>query len=175
MAQYFGTRHDALRQFLAEERLRAGISQIALAERLGWGQRTISKIETGEKRVVVRLCAGVLTPMQAASGAAADYSRQARATGRPRPGAATLASSDRLDAWIFHKTVHSVNAAILPYMADFWPAARAVDRRSDDTAFAAAESAHSVVERVPVRQKARTGDSSSAKAASKRATSSSRN
>ncbi len=46
-------RHDALRLFLKVERTRAEISQTELANRLGWKQRTVSDIETGEKRVTV--------------------------------------------------------------------------------------------------------------------------
>jgi transcriptional regulator with XRE-family HTH domain len=44
-------RHEALRKFLKLERTRAELTQAQLAERLGWDQRTISDIETGEKRV----------------------------------------------------------------------------------------------------------------------------
>ena len=36
---------------LKEKRKNAGISQAELGLRLGWSQRTIGKIETGEKRV----------------------------------------------------------------------------------------------------------------------------
>lgn len=45
--------HEALRALLIDERKRAGLSQTDLAVRLRWSQRTISKIETGEKRVTV--------------------------------------------------------------------------------------------------------------------------
>jgi transcriptional regulator with XRE-family HTH domain len=37
----------------AHRAARAGISQAELGQRLGWSQRTIGKIETGEKRVTV--------------------------------------------------------------------------------------------------------------------------
>lgn len=46
-------KHEALRLFLKVERSRVEISQIELARRLGWTQRTISDIETGDKRVTV--------------------------------------------------------------------------------------------------------------------------
>jgi transcriptional regulator with XRE-family HTH domain len=45
--------HEALRALLVELRKQAGLSQTDLAARLYWSQRTISKIETGEKRVTV--------------------------------------------------------------------------------------------------------------------------
>jgi transcriptional regulator with XRE-family HTH domain len=45
--------HEALRALLVERRKQAGLSQTELAARLHWSQRTISKIETGEKRVTV--------------------------------------------------------------------------------------------------------------------------
>jgi DNA-binding XRE family transcriptional regulator len=45
--------HEELRLLLIERRKRAGISQAELGQRLGWSQRTIGKIETGEKRVTV--------------------------------------------------------------------------------------------------------------------------
>jgi transcriptional regulator with XRE-family HTH domain len=45
--------HEELRQLLVERRGRARVSQIELAQRLGWSRQTISKIETGEKRVTV--------------------------------------------------------------------------------------------------------------------------
>jgi DNA-binding XRE family transcriptional regulator len=46
-------RHEELRQLLVERREQAKISQAELGRRLRWSQRTISKIETGEKRVTV--------------------------------------------------------------------------------------------------------------------------
>ncbi len=46
-------RHDALRRFLKVERVKADLKQSDLAKRLGWKQRSISDIETGEKRVTV--------------------------------------------------------------------------------------------------------------------------
>ncbi len=45
--------HEELRRLLKERRERAKISQAELAHRLHVSQRTISKIETGEKRVTV--------------------------------------------------------------------------------------------------------------------------
>lgn len=45
--------HEELRELLKERRFRAKLKQVELAERLGWSQRTISQIETGEKRVTV--------------------------------------------------------------------------------------------------------------------------
>jgi len=52
MVRQLGTpRHEALRRLLKEKRKNAGISQAELGLRLGWSQRTIGKIETGEKRV----------------------------------------------------------------------------------------------------------------------------
>jgi transcriptional regulator with XRE-family HTH domain len=54
MVRQLGTpQHEALRRLLIEKRKAAGISQAALGKRLGWSQRTIGKIETGEKRVTV--------------------------------------------------------------------------------------------------------------------------
>jgi predicted transcriptional regulator len=45
--------HEELRELLRERRTRAKLTQKELAERLGWHQRTISKLETGEQRVTV--------------------------------------------------------------------------------------------------------------------------
>jgi transcriptional regulator with XRE-family HTH domain len=45
--------HEALRRLLIERRERAELSQLELAKRLRWSQQTVSKIETGEKRVTV--------------------------------------------------------------------------------------------------------------------------
>lgn len=45
--------HEALRQLLRERRFRANVTQRQLAKKLGWDQRTISKIESGSKRVSV--------------------------------------------------------------------------------------------------------------------------
>lgn len=45
--------HEELRQLLRERRFRSGLTQRELAARLGWNQRTISKIENGSKRVSV--------------------------------------------------------------------------------------------------------------------------
>ena len=45
--------HDALRRLLFDYRKRAKLTQTELARRLRWSQMTISKIETGEKRVTV--------------------------------------------------------------------------------------------------------------------------
>jgi transcriptional regulator with XRE-family HTH domain len=46
-------RHDALRKLLKLERIKAELSQTALAKRLGWAQATISDIERGNKIVNV--------------------------------------------------------------------------------------------------------------------------
>jgi transcriptional regulator with XRE-family HTH domain len=52
MVRQFGTpRHEELRRLLIEKRKSAGISQAELGRLLRWSQRTIGKIETGEKRV----------------------------------------------------------------------------------------------------------------------------
>jgi transcriptional regulator with XRE-family HTH domain len=52
MVRQLGTpRHEGLRCLLIEKRKSAGISQAELGRLLGWSQRTIGKIETGEKRV----------------------------------------------------------------------------------------------------------------------------
>jgi transcriptional regulator with XRE-family HTH domain len=52
MVRQLGTpRHEELRRLLIEKRRKAGLSQAELGQRLGWSQRTIGKIETGEKRV----------------------------------------------------------------------------------------------------------------------------
>jgi transcriptional regulator with XRE-family HTH domain len=54
MVRQFGSPlHEELRQMLVESRKRAGISQAELSQRLRWSQQTVSKIETGEKRVTV--------------------------------------------------------------------------------------------------------------------------
>jgi transcriptional regulator with XRE-family HTH domain len=45
--------HEALRELLKERRFRAKLKQSELAERLGWSQQTVSKIESGQKRVTV--------------------------------------------------------------------------------------------------------------------------
>jgi transcriptional regulator with XRE-family HTH domain len=45
--------HEELRELLRERRFKLKLKQADLAERLGWSQRTISQIETGEKRVTV--------------------------------------------------------------------------------------------------------------------------
>jgi transcriptional regulator with XRE-family HTH domain len=45
--------HDALRELLKERRFRSKLKQSELAERLGWSQQTVSKIESGQKRVTV--------------------------------------------------------------------------------------------------------------------------
>jgi HTH-type transcriptional regulator/antitoxin HipB len=45
--------HEELRQLLKERRFRAKLTQRQLADKLGWDQRTISKIESGGKRVSV--------------------------------------------------------------------------------------------------------------------------
>jgi HTH-type transcriptional regulator/antitoxin HipB len=45
--------HEELRQLLKERRFRSKLTQRQLAAKLGWDQRTISKIESGGKRVSV--------------------------------------------------------------------------------------------------------------------------
>jgi transcriptional regulator with XRE-family HTH domain len=45
--------HEELRELLKERRFRSKLKQVELAEKIGWSQRTISQIETGEKRVTV--------------------------------------------------------------------------------------------------------------------------
>jgi transcriptional regulator with XRE-family HTH domain len=45
--------HDELRQMLKERRFRAKLTQRQLADKLGWDQTAISKIESGGKRVSV--------------------------------------------------------------------------------------------------------------------------
>lgn len=45
--------HEELRQLLRERRFKSGLTQRQLAAKLGWDQRTISKIESGSKRVSV--------------------------------------------------------------------------------------------------------------------------
>lgn len=44
---------DELRRILRERRQRAGLSQQALADRLGWDQKVISNLERGAKRLTV--------------------------------------------------------------------------------------------------------------------------
>jgi transcriptional regulator with XRE-family HTH domain len=46
-------RHEALRKFLKLERQKAELTQAVLAKRLGWNQRTLSDVETGQKIVSV--------------------------------------------------------------------------------------------------------------------------
>ena len=54
MVRQYGTpRHEELRRLLIAERIRAGFSQDELSKRVRWSRQTISKIETGEKRVTV--------------------------------------------------------------------------------------------------------------------------
>jgi transcriptional regulator with XRE-family HTH domain len=54
MVRQYGTpQHEELRRLLVDERLRAGFSQEELSRRLRWSRQTVSKIETGEKRVTV--------------------------------------------------------------------------------------------------------------------------
>ena len=54
MVRQLGTPlHEALRRLLVERRKQAKVSQVDLSKRLRWSQQTISKIETGEKRVTV--------------------------------------------------------------------------------------------------------------------------
>jgi transcriptional regulator with XRE-family HTH domain len=45
--------HEELRQLLRERRFKSGLTQRQLAAKLRWDQRTISKIESGSKRVSV--------------------------------------------------------------------------------------------------------------------------
>jgi transcriptional regulator with XRE-family HTH domain len=47
------TLHEELRELLKERRFRAKLKQSELAELLGWSQQTVSKIESGQKRVTV--------------------------------------------------------------------------------------------------------------------------
>ena len=47
------TLHEELRELLKERRFRAKLKQSELAEKLGWSQQTVSKIESGQKRVTV--------------------------------------------------------------------------------------------------------------------------
>jgi transcriptional regulator with XRE-family HTH domain len=47
------TLHEELRELLKERRFRSKLKQSELAERLGWSQQTVSKIESGQKRVTV--------------------------------------------------------------------------------------------------------------------------
>ncbi len=54
MVRQFGAPlHEELRRLLVEHRQRAKLSQAELARKLQWSQQTVSKIETGEKRVTV--------------------------------------------------------------------------------------------------------------------------
>jgi transcriptional regulator with XRE-family HTH domain len=45
--------HKALRAFLVQRRKRAGLTQTALAERLGRYQSYVANVETGQKRLDV--------------------------------------------------------------------------------------------------------------------------
>lgn len=54
MVRQYGTpQHEELRRLLIGERERAGFTQEELGRRLRWSRQTITKIETGEKRVTV--------------------------------------------------------------------------------------------------------------------------
>ena len=54
MVRQYGTpQHEELRRLLVGERERAGLTQEELSRRLHWSRQTVSKIETGEKRVTV--------------------------------------------------------------------------------------------------------------------------
>ena len=45
--------HEELRELLKDRRFRSKLKQSELAEKLGWSQQTVSKIESGQKRVTV--------------------------------------------------------------------------------------------------------------------------
>ena len=47
------TLHKELRELLRERRFRSKLKQSELAAKLGWSQQTVSKIESGQKRVTV--------------------------------------------------------------------------------------------------------------------------
>jgi transcriptional regulator with XRE-family HTH domain len=47
------TLHKELRELLKERRFRSKLKQSELAAKLGWSQQTVSKIESGQKRVTV--------------------------------------------------------------------------------------------------------------------------
>jgi transcriptional regulator with XRE-family HTH domain len=51
--EIYTPRHEALRKLVKLERQRQELTQVELAERLGWDQTTVSHIETGSKRVTV--------------------------------------------------------------------------------------------------------------------------
>jgi transcriptional regulator with XRE-family HTH domain len=46
-------RHEALRAFLVERRIKAGLRQIDLAKQLGRSKSYVSHIETGQKHVAL--------------------------------------------------------------------------------------------------------------------------
>jgi transcriptional regulator with XRE-family HTH domain len=46
-------RHEALRAFLVERRVEAGLRQVDLAKRLGRSQSYVTHIETGQKHVAL--------------------------------------------------------------------------------------------------------------------------
>ena len=46
-------RHEALRQFLAEKRTKAGLRQVDVAKRLGRYQSYVTNLETGQRRIDV--------------------------------------------------------------------------------------------------------------------------
>jgi transcriptional regulator with XRE-family HTH domain len=52
-ASVFSPRYRRLRQLLTEARLERGLSQLAVAERLGRPQTFVSKYERGERRLDV--------------------------------------------------------------------------------------------------------------------------
>jgi transcriptional regulator with XRE-family HTH domain len=54
MARTLGSRrHEALRAFLVERRIRARLRQIVLAKRLGRSRSYVTHIETGQKHVAL--------------------------------------------------------------------------------------------------------------------------
>jgi transcriptional regulator with XRE-family HTH domain len=46
-------RHEVLRAFLVERRIKAGLRQVDLAKRLGRSQSYVTHIETGQKHVAL--------------------------------------------------------------------------------------------------------------------------
>jgi len=45
----YAQRYEVLRQRLVQSRIDAGLTQVALAKKLGKGQSFVSKVETGER------------------------------------------------------------------------------------------------------------------------------
>ena len=80
-ASVFSPRYLKLRQLLTEARMQRGLSQMALAERLGRPQTFVSKYERGERRLDVVEFLDIADILKMDSH---DILRQVQAIGRRR-------------------------------------------------------------------------------------------